>query len=219
MPRPRIVLPVRETPYRREPGYAERYRDRRFREGTGSATDRRERAVLRRLLARAQWSEGPWLDAPCGAGRLSDELPGPVVQVDRDPAMVRACGEGRARACASVHALPFADRTFAGALCHRLLQHIATPVERLTILRELSRVTRGPIVLSFFDARSLQHLRRCLRRRLGKPRSGRSAVARGAFLRELRAAGLQPIAVQALRRFLGEQTLVLCMQNTGQHRD
>ncbi|MCC7064066.1 MAG: class I SAM-dependent methyltransferase [Planctomycetes bacterium] len=200
-----------ETPYLRESGYAERYRDRRFREGSGSGTDRRERRALRALLAQAKWSAGPWLDAPSGAGRMSDELPGPVVQVDRDPAMVGACGPGRPRACASVHALPFADGTFSGALCHRLLQHIATPVERIAILRELARVCRGPIVVSFFDACSLQHLRRQLRRRLGKNRSGRSAVARGAFLREVQAAGLQPIAVQALRRFLTEQTLVLCM--------
>lgn len=205
-----------ETAYRREPGYAERYRDRRFASGSGTGTDRRERAALRALLAAAQWPTGPWLDAPSGAGRMSDELPGAVVQVDRDPAMVRACPGERPRACASVHALPFADDAFAGALCHRLLQHIPTPVERIAILRELARVTRGPIVVSFFDARSLQHLRRRLRRRLGKLRSGRSAVARGAFLRELGQAGLRPVAVRALCRFVTEQTLVLC-ERTSPH--
>lgn len=201
---------VAETPYRREPGYAERYRDRRFRSGSGPATDRRERAVLRRLLARARFDAGPWLDAPSGAGRMSGELPGPVVLVDRDPAMVRAAPPDSARACASVHALPFADGVFAGALCHRLLQHIPTAVERIDILRELARTTRGPIVVSFFDACSMQHLRRLLRRRLGKVRSGRSAVTRPRFRAELRAAGLEVVAIVALRRFLAEQTLVLC---------
>lgn len=199
-----------ETPYHREPGYAERYRDRRFRTGSGAATDRRERAALRRLLAKARFDEGPWLDAPSGAGRMSDELPGPVVLVDRDAAMVRAAPTGAQRACASVHALPFADAVFAGALCHRLLQHIPTPVERIDILRELARTTRGPIVVSFFDACSVQHLRRLLRRSFGKVRSGRSAVARHRFCAELRSAGLEPVAIVALRRFLAEQTLVLC---------
>lgn len=201
---------VHETPYAREPGYALRYRDRRFTKGSGGGTDRRERAALRALLAEATWSAGPWLDAPSGAGRMSDELPGPVVQVDRDPAMVRACGEGRARVCASVHALPFGEGTFAGALCHRLLQHIPTPVERIAILGELRRVTRGPIVVSFFDACSFQHLRRRLRRWFGKRRSGRSAVARSTFHRELRAAGLRPVVTRSLWRLLAEQTLVLC---------
>lgn len=199
-----------ESSYDREPGYAHRYRDQRFRRGSGPATDRRERAAVRTLLAAATWAPGPWLDVPCGAGRMSGELPSPTVQVDRDPAMVAACGPARPRACASVHALPFADATFRGALCHRLLQHIATPVERIAILRELARVTAGPIVVSFFDAWSLQHLRRCVQRRFGKARSGRSAVSRHRFLAELRAAGLRVVAIRALRRFVAEQTLVLC---------
>lgn len=201
---------MRETPYDREPGYARRYRDDRFRTGSGAATDRRERAALRALLAIARWRAGPWLDAPSGAGRMSDELPRPVVQVDRDPEMVAAAPGGSARACASVHALPFPDGCFAGALCHRLLQHIPTPGERIDILRELARVTRGPIVVSFFDSFSLQHLRRRLRRRLGARASGRSALSRRRLAAEIEAAGLRLLAVQPLRRFFSEQTLVLC---------
>jgi len=204
-----MVPAVTESRYDREPGYALRYRDRRWVTGSGAGTDRGERRALRSLLQAADFGPGPWLDAPSGAGRLSVELPGPVVQLDRDPEMVRAAGDQHARACASVHALPFAESTFAGVLCMRLLQHIATPVERIDILRELARVSRGPVLVSFFDARSLQHLRRRLRGLRGKRRSGRCAVARGAFHDELRAAGLEPQLTSALRRFVGEQTLVL----------
>ncbi len=207
-----MVRFVAETPYLREPGYAERYRDDRFRIGSGAATDRRERAALRRLLATAPATaaSGSWLDVPSGAGRMSDELPGRVVQVDRDPAMVRACSGARPRACASAHALPFRDGAFAGVLCHRLLQHIPTPVERIGILRELRRVGGGVLIVSFFDACSLQHLRRRIRRWLGKRRSGRNGVRRAAFLRELAAAGWRPVTVVSLGRFVAEQTLVLC---------
>jgi len=203
---------VHESPYDREPGYAARYRDRRFHTGSGAGTDARERAALRALLALQRWPAGTWLDAPCGAGRMSDELPGPAVRIDRDVAMVAACPGPGPRACASVHNLPFGDGAFAGALCLRLLQHIATPVERITILRELARVTAGPVVVSFFDAGSLQHLRRQVRRCLGKNRSGRSAVPRAAFVGELRAAGMRVVAMRALRRFVAEQTLVLCVR-------
>ena len=200
---------MRETPYQREPGYAERYRDRRFASGSGAGTDRRERVALRALLARLPPAPGPWLDAPSGAGRMAAELPGPVVLADRDRAMVAAAGPGRPRVCASVHALPFADGSFAGVLCHRLLQHVPTPVERIDILRELRRVSRGAVVVSCFDACSLQHLRRVVRRAFGKRRSGRGAVRLGAFLAECREAGLEPIAVRPLRRFVAEQVLVL----------
>jgi hypothetical protein len=206
---------VRETPYEREPGYAHRYRDRRFREGSGARTDRRERRALQALLARCEAGPGPWLDAPAGAGRMSAMLPGPAVLVDRAREMLAAAGPDRPRACASVHALPFGDRAFAGVLCHRLLQHIATPVERIDILRELRRVSAGPVVVSFFDACSLQHLRRLLRRRFGKRRSGRSAVRIGAFLAECREAGLEPVALRPLRRFVAEQVLVLLRARRG----
>jgi SAM-dependent methyltransferase len=205
---------VAETPYRRESGYAERYRDRRFCTGSGPRTDRRERAVLRALLAHAaalgRLGKGAWLDVPAGAGRMAAELPGPAVAVDRDVAMLLAAGHLPQRACASAHALPFRDRTFAGVLCHRLLQHIPTAGERIAILRELARVGRGPVIVSFFDSASLPGLRRVVRRFLGKPRSGRSTVGRSAFRAECRQAGLQPLAMRSLCRFVSEQTLVLC---------
>src|SRR5690606_4121730 len=67
-----------EAPYVRDSDYPRRYRDERFDSGTGRRTHAREVRALRRLLARAPAVEGPWLDVPCGAGRLSELLPGPV---------------------------------------------------------------------------------------------------------------------------------------------
>lgn len=201
---------MQESRYDRESGYAERYRDRRFQTGTGSRTDVRERKAIASLLRRATIPDGIWLDAPCGAGRLSLELPGKAILVDRDPNMVVAADDHMLRACASVHALPFENDAFAGVLCMRLLQHIATPDERITILRELARVSRGPIVVSFFDACSLQHLRRRLRPLMGKRRSGRFAVSRRSFREELALSGLRMHGMRALARFVGEQTIVLC---------
>ncbi|MFN9755715.1 MAG: class I SAM-dependent methyltransferase [Planctomycetota bacterium] len=203
-----------ETPSPREPGYAQRYRDERFPRGTGPRTDRRERAVLQALLAQAaatgRLTPGSWLDVPAGAGRLTAELPGPAVAVDRDAAMLQAADGLPRRACASAQALPFRDRAFAGVLCHRLLQHIPTAAERVAILRELARVARGVVIVSFFDSMTLPGLRRVVRRWAGKRRSGRSSVRRAAFLAECREAGLQPLCVRSLCRFVSEQTLVLC---------
>ncbi|MDA0375217.1 MAG: class I SAM-dependent methyltransferase [Planctomycetota bacterium] len=206
-PRPARI----ETAYVREPGYAERYRDARFRTGSGPRTDRRERRAITKLLRACAVDDGPWLDVPCGAGRLSDLLPGPVVQVDRDPAMVRAVERtDTTKICASAHALPFADATFAGALCMRLLQHIPNGDERVRVLSELRRVTRGPIVMSFFHAASFQHARRVVSRRLRrKPVSGRSAVTLRRFFAELQRAGLEPVRCAPLLPFLSDQWVVL----------
>lgn len=201
--------PVLETPYQREKGYASRYRDLRFQEGTGPSTHRREVRTLHRLLAGSAPPEtGPWLDLACGTGRLSGELPGPVLQVDRHREMLAAAPGDRPRLVARASALPFADRQFAGSLCMRLFQHLPTAEERIAVLSELGRVTRGPILLSFFDALSLQHLRRLLARRLGKRRSGRGAIRRRQFVREAEAAGLRVERVLALSPWISEQCLV-----------
>lgn len=202
---------VEETPYRREPGYALRYRDRRFAAGSGPTTHRRESAALAMLLRDCPPDAGPWLDVPSGAGRLTPLLPGRVVQVDRDAAMLRACpaDAARARACASALHLPFADRSFAGVLCMRLLQHLPTQGERERVLGELARVSRGPVLFSYFEACSLPALRRRVRRSFGKTRSGRSAVAWRELRASLAAAGLRPVRRIPLLRWLSEQTLVL----------
>ncbi len=198
-----------ETPYQRDADYPRRYRDERFRTGSGPATHRREVRAIRRLLRRASWRDGPWLDVPCGAGRMSDLLPGPPIGVDRAVGMLAAGGPARPSVCASASALPFPDATFAGALCHRLLHHIPTSEERVRILMEIARVTDGPLVVSFFHAPSLQHARRLIARQLGKPTSGRGAITLGRFLGDLRAAGLRPRAFEALLPFVSEQWLVL----------
>lgn len=163
------------------------------------------------LLARADTMSGPWLDVPAGAGRLSDACPQPVVQVDRDLVMLRACQARpeRPRVCASALHLPFADGSFAGVLCLRLLQHIAPANERTRVLAELARVSRGPVLFSYFDAATLQHWRRKLRRALGKTHSGRCAVRWPTLRAELAAVGLRPLVRRPLQRFVSEQTLVL----------
>ncbi|MEZ5962684.1 MAG: methyltransferase domain-containing protein [Planctomycetota bacterium] len=210
---PSAPTPPTESPYVREPGYAERYRDRRFHTGSGPRTHARETAAIAALLRRAEVGDGAWLDVPSGAGRLSDACPQPVVQVDRDVSMLRACpaAAGRRRVCASALRLPFGDGTFAGVLCVRLLQHIAPAGERVALLRELARVSRGPVLLSYFDAASLQHWRRQARRALGKTRSGRCAVRWSRLVAELKVAGLRPIVRRPLRRWISEQTLVLAV--------
>lgn len=205
--------PNAETPYEREPGYASRYRDRRFREGTGAATHRRECRAIARLLQCATVPPGVWLDVPSGTGRLTHLLPAPAVRVDRDLSMLQAADDRLPRVQASASRLPFRDRAFAGVLCMRLLQHVPPRDERRAILRELARVSAGPVLVSFFDAASLQHLRRRLRVALGGRRSARVAVRLRVLREDLAAAGLRIVRVASLRRWFSEQRLLLAVRD------
>jgi len=209
------VQPPPETPYTREENYPERYRDRRFATGHGPRTHARESRALAALLD--AWARtlgvvtaGPWLDMPSGTGRLSGALGAPVVQVDRDWGMVQASPSKGPRVCAAGRALPFRDGAFRAALSMRLFQHLPRAEERRAILGELRRVTAGGLIVSYFDSRSVQHLRRRLRRRTGKPRSGRCAYPWTVFRADLEASGWVPLVRRPIRRFWSEQVLVLC---------
>lgn len=181
----------------------------RFQSGSGRRTHRREVRAIAQLIGTVATSGGPWLDLACGAGRLSAMLPQPVLQVDRDLGMLQACPVGHHRVCARALELPFDDKTFKGALCMRLLQHIARPEERRAILRELARVTDGPILVSFFNSFSLQHGRRVISTLLGKPRSGRGAISITQFAQDLDSAGLRAVKSLSLCPLISEQRLVL----------
>jgi len=90
------------------------------------------------------------------------------------------------------------------------LEHLGVRADRVRVLSEIRRVNRGSVILSFFDAHSLLHLRRTLRRALGKKRSGRSAISRRQLGLDLAEAGLEPVRWLPLQRFVAEQTFVLC---------
>jgi 2-polyprenyl-3-methyl-5-hydroxy-6-metoxy-1,4-benzoquinol methylase len=210
--------------YPRPRGYATDYRDRRFTTGTGRATHRAEESAIAGLLApgprqRDPAHGGPWLDVPAGAGRFLPLLAslGDVVQLDLVPDMLRAARAvhaGRPIQCVAgdARALPFRDQTFAGALCMRLFQHLPAPADRIACLAELRRVTRGPILLSFFHAWSLQHARRVLHRVLarltGRRHSRRHAITLATLAAEAAAAGLVVTRSRPLLRFVSEQWIV-----------
>jgi len=195
---------VQESRYEREPGYALRYRDRRFRTGTGAGTDRRERRALAALLRQAEFGDGPWLDAPCGAGRLLpflQERGHRAAQLDGAFAMLQQTANTGARAGLCVQGdalqLPFADDAVDGVVMFRFLHHLPPDAARQAIA-EACRVARRFVVVSFFHPCSVHHARRRLAQLTGAPATRfalslgavRAAAARHGFRLERSAAQL-----------------------------
>lgn len=162
-------------------------------------SNRRELVAVRRAIERAQ-TTGRVLDCPCGAGRLVPTLLGRAEHVtgaDLSPAMIveaRAALGPQIEAgrvdllVASADRLPFPDASFDTVVCHRLLHHLSAPAERAGVLRELARVARRRVLVSFSDATTwkarLQRLRGVTRRR--------TILTPGELEAEARAAGLVP---------------------------
>lgn len=159
-----------------------RYRER------STHRDRAERALLEALLP--ERIDGWVLDAPCGLGRMGDLLAargGRVVSLDISPDMARSvAAQGGRAAQAELERLPLADRAVDGALCFRFLHHVPSREARVAIYRELARVSRRFVVLSWFHPFSAHRLRRWL-----GASGARVALGLGALRDEAREAGLE----------------------------
>ncbi len=116
------------------------------------------------------------LDLPCGGGRFSlylAERGFNVSSADRSPAMVDIATRTLAEAGYSpaVHALDVEDidldaRSVDAVFCFRLFHHIPEKEVRTKVVAELCRVADRYVVMSYFNSRCLNMVRRRLRDRL-----------------------------------------------------
>jgi lauroyl/myristoyl acyltransferase len=84
---------------------------------------------------------------------------------------------------ASAFHIPLRDASVDGTICVRLSHHLPTAAERERLLRELLRVSRRFVIMTFFDHYSLKNMLRRLRRPLdGQPPKMTMTMARVAEL-------------------------------------
>lgn len=166
------------------------------------------RALLRRTLVAPAKSPLRILDAPCGTGRLAPALAefGAVTGLDVSRSMLAAGPDTSARICGDVRHLPFADGAFDAVVCCRLLHHLREEHDAARVLSELVRVSRGLVVVSFWDAGSLPALRRRLWTGARAPR--RFARSRARIEGLLEEAGARVLAWRHSLRFVSRQAFV-----------
>jgi len=145
------------------------YQRQRYRSLDQALVNWREQHIVEALLTRCQLQGGSLLDVPCGYGRftaLFARLGIIATGVDINSDMVRLAREeqvpsGRGRWLhADIFALPFANATFDCTLSIRLLHHRFSNDERVRMLRELARVSRRFVLLSFYLSTPLHNLAR-----------------------------------------------------------
>jgi SAM-dependent methyltransferase len=139
---------------------------------TKRMTTRREQSLLDRLL-RSQGRCKVLLDLPCGGGRLSAPMaPHTDLLIEADVAMgqVRYLREhGRvsteqAWMIASGFQIPFRDASVDGTISVRLTHHLPKEAERQQLVRELLRVSKRFVIVTFFDYHSVKNTLRRLSR-------------------------------------------------------
>jgi ubiquinone/menaquinone biosynthesis C-methylase UbiE len=117
------------------------------------------------------------LDLPCGTGRLSyyfKRLGYKVVGADCSEHMIQYAQKRSIEEtgkpfddkddslrfeCQEVLNIHYPDNTFSVTVCNRLFHHYSDSKTRRKALKELSRVTDGPLIVSFFSLFSLYTLK------------------------------------------------------------
>ena len=184
------------------PSMAERYARR------NPKRNAEEARVLEALLGGLP-AGGKVLDVPCGAGRIAKILSHRGFHVtcgDLSADMVAAAGRSLDSAIPRLRAdllhLPFADQSFDHAFAIRIFHHLPTPEIRIQALRELSRVARQKVILTFFHPISLHSARRWIQGKLtGRP-SRRARFGTKTLAAEAGEAGLEVELTRGLRPYL-----------------
>lgn len=179
----------------------------------------REQHIVEALLTTCQLQGGSLLDVPCGYGRftaLFTRLGIFATGADASGGMVRLAREeqvpsGRGRWLhADIFALPFADATFDCTLSIRLLHHRFSHEERLRMLRELARVSRRFVLLSFYLSTPLHNLARHWRGTRGRL----SMMTTVEFHELVQQSHLHILQQRALCRFCHAQTFAVLTKDT-----
>jgi SAM-dependent methyltransferase len=152
---------------------------------------------------------GRVLDLPCGAGQLTNllvDLGFQVTAADVSTHMLDRAKQAWDAECSNdpdrsehvrfiakdVMHTEFPDGYFDAVVCNRLFHHFCEAETRRAALAELGRISRGPVIVFFFNRLALDTVRlAALRLIFGRFRRGRIPISVGRFAAEGTAAGLR----------------------------
>lgn len=180
--------------------------------------DAREKACVLKALSDVPCNSTV-LDLPCGTGRLS------YLIRDRGFRLIGAdCSEHMLKEAQKklkkkgnknisfetqdIFHIQYAENHFGAVVCNRLFHHFPTKVMREAALKELARVSSGPLIISFYHRYSLSALWRGLKRGLKINDQYHIYLSFREFEREIKCCGLKVVARFYVRRGVSSQVYV-----------
>lgn len=195
------------------------YEGRRYTGRSQGILDRRERACLEQLVRkRAAAPDQTVLDMPCGYGRIAPMLVGlglTPLWGDISFAMARRVSRrpeaksGVGQLVGNAAQIPLATNAVDGATCIRLIEHFRLGEIRTGMMRELGRVVRRWLVVSFYDGASIHGKTKRLACKMRGKKVAVAMQSRASFRAEADAAGLDVVAFRAPLRFVHAHTFAL----------
>ncbi len=195
----------------------------------GNRRDVRERDAILRCLDYIP-GESHVLDFPCGSGRLIRLIKNKghrVSAADASASMLELAKNN----CGDIHSDPnllgfherdvfnsgFADGEFDAVICNRLFHHLNESEDRIAALKELARISRGVIIVSFFNSFSISFICRKLRKKIkGRSLKDRIPIPMADFSREAHDSGLR-VAYSTAARWGVSPLWYLVLEKEGKH--
>jgi SAM-dependent methyltransferase len=189
---------------------------------SGLDTDRREKKCILEALKLAGIPAGSSvLDCPCGPGRIIPILKKSgftVTGADISPSMLQQArlyagpegenclGEKDKLCVANLFHTSFEDNQFDAVICHRIFQYFTLPQDRLLALKELRRISSGPLIVSFLCNWSIDALWRNALSALGLARKRRCPpISPFTFAKEIQSAGFNIKCWLAMQTFFSRR--------------
>ena len=168
-----------------------------------------EHKILKKFLAKTNIIDGQILNVPCGFGRftnLFNSLNLKISFFDLHPKMVVRCLEKfnnkkHSFITGSIRALPFKNNSFDAVINIRFFHHYFENEDRLLMLRELQRVSKKYVILTYYRDSIIHKFIKKLNDK------GHRIVMfkKKEFYQELLSAGLKPVTEKAPLPFLHAQ--------------
>jgi SAM-dependent methyltransferase len=158
------------------------------------------------------------LDLPCGYGRIAPSLINSgLTPLWADISLVMARRVSRRTEAVSAigqfvgdaERIPLPNGCVDGATCIRLLEHFRLGKRRTDLLREMGRVVRRWLVVSFYDGFSLHGKTKGIACRMRGKKVAVAMQTRESFRAEADAAGLDLVEFHAPIRFVHAHTFAL----------
>jgi len=203
------------------------YEGRRYTGRSQGFLDRQERACLERLFSNRAVAPGQSvLDMPCGYGRFAPLLVrsgltplwGDISLAMAERTSRRPEAEsGIGHLVGKAEQIPLATNTVDGAICIRLIEHFRRGQNRTNVMRELGRVVRHWLVVSFYDGATIHGKTKRLACDMRGKMVSVAMQSRASFRAEADSAGLDVVDFDAPVRFVHAHTFALLIPRKYMH--
>jgi len=197
----------------------ENYRTTRYKGIDQQIVNKRETKILEKILVSLSDRSVSILDVPCGYGRFSELLLRNslnLTSADISLPMVMAARKYSLPSSSNHHFLvgdirnlPLKDNTFDYVITIRLLQHMLNASIRRQVLRELHRVAKKMVILSFYRYNFLHSIERWIRCQIKNVDKRISMLSLNDFSKELNSTGFVVLRLFPVLKYFHAHTIAL----------